>query len=200
MELPEGRLKSGKPESHDIFSNEMYPFSATRDLTSASALVVDPSHPDASFFATALTSAGFRVTVVESFQEARRRLASHAPTLLITETRLEAYNGLHLVVWLESLPARTVTIVTSHIADHFLQMEAERLGATFVVKPITRADFLAAVYRTLTRRPGESPIRPPFERRMRERRASDSAYVPDRRLADRRRDAAVLIEQSSRRP
>ena len=67
-------------------------------LSSAEALVVEPSVRDAVFWSTELTASGFRVTVASNFQEARVRLGVRPPSLLLTEVRLGDYNGLHLVL------------------------------------------------------------------------------------------------------
>ena len=151
------------------------------------------------FLRKVLASAGFDAVSVERFEDAQARLRSAPPTLLITEIRLDAYNGLHLVLYAQSIRPGTAAIVTSYAADSLLRPDTEGLGATYVMKPVHRTDLLAAVFRTLAHRPGAvDPIRPPFERRLRDRRARDGSPLrPDRRQGERRRDAAVLMEQSA---
>ena len=80
-------------------------------------------------------------------------------------------------------------IVVTTVADPVLQAEAERMNATFILKPTTKQEFLAAIYRTLFRSADDpAPIRPTFERRVSERRLPDAAAIDaERRLAQRRR-------------
>src|SRR5204863_10193266 len=119
-----------------------------------------------------LSDMGFQVTVSDDFRDARGRLMS-APALLVTELRLGEYNGLHLVFRAKSVRSDMAAIIRTQIADPLLQLEAERMGATFVPKATTAVEFRAAVCRTVFGRPDSSmePIRPPFERRHGERRS-----------------------------
>ena len=167
--------------------------------TRASALVVEPSLAEALSVVSMLSQLGFRVTVGDNFHEAKARLLMR-PALLVTELRLGEYNGLHLVLRGKSTRSDMAAIVTSEIADPVLHAEAERLGATFVLKPVTAEDFRAAVCRTLFRLADSSaePIRPPFERRGGNRRTVPPAeHDPERRVSDRRRDVTTLIQHAA---
>lgn len=165
------------------------------------ALVVEPAHSDATFIASSLSAVGFAVTLTDNFQEAKALLATRPPLVLITEIRLGAYNGLHLAFHSRSLPPRrTIVTMTSH-PDPVLQRDSEQAGATFVLKPVTAQDLIAAVYRTALRKPGPDgvvePIRPPFERRRGERRSiAQVLAAADRRSTDRRREIAGLMLRS----
>ena len=163
-----------------------------------STLIVEPAPADASFLSAALVSGGFSVASVEGFGEARAWLEAAPPILLIAESRLGAYNGLHLVLHARSIRPNMAAIVISHVVDPVLRAEAERLGATHVEKPVTRVDLLAAVFRTLARKTGgvADPIVAPFERRERARRVHGEAPLhEERRRRERRRDLPALIEQ-----
>jgi DNA-binding response OmpR family regulator len=178
-----------------IFSVE----STNAQRTGPTALVVEPSLADALFLVSSLSDLGFRVTVCDNFQDAKTRLLA-APALLVTELRLGEYNGLHLVFRAKSVRAETAAIIRTQIADPLLQLEAERMGATFVLKTTTAEEFRAAVCRTLLRETGSlEPIRPPFERRHHERRAAVPASIqqPERRVRERRVDIATLIGHES---
>jgi CheY-like chemotaxis protein len=158
----------------------------------ASALIVDPVLADALFLVTAVSSAGFRVTVADGFAEALERLGMY-PALLIAAIRLGEYNGLHLVLRGKAARPNLAAIVTSTTPDPVLQHEAEQLGATFILKPITTEELRAAIVRTMFRTAASGPIRPPFERRKAERRILQTpAYEPERRVRDRRRDGSLL--------
>ena len=157
------------------------------------ALVVDRDGPDAVLAVSALTSVGFTVMLADTFEIAKQLLITHPPLVMVTEVRLGAYNGLQLAIRAAGMQPPVSVIVTSETADAVLQRDAERIGATFVVKPLTTADLIAAVFRTALRRPNADgvvePVRPPFERRFGDRRAKSTNIIDfERRGTDRRRD------------
>lgn len=69
-----------------------------------------------------------------TFEEARQRLISNPPDLLVTSVRLDAHNGLHLV-YLAARCARTRSIVHLTSEDSALASEAEAAGAFVVREP-----------------------------------------------------------------
>ena len=165
-----------------------------------SALVVEPNELDMVSIVSALAGAGFTVSATDNYQDAKTLLATHPPLVLVTEVRLGAYNGLQLALRAESAVPRITVVVASGFADPVLQRDAERAGATFALKPLTGDELLAAVYRTALRRPSAGvfePIRPPFERRLTERRQASAEVDIDRRLATRRRDIASLLVRAA---
>ena len=162
-----------------------------------SALVVERTLPDALAIVSMLAGCEFHVTVAETFTKAKLRLSAEPPGVLITEVRLGEYNGLHLVLRGKSVRPDMAAIVLSTVADSMLQTDAEAMGATFILKPVDQKDLGAAVIRTLCNpvNPDGSrtPIRPPFERRTADRRASALPLEPDRRRGERRRDIPSLL-------
>lgn len=163
-------------------------------MTSASALIAEPVLADALLLVATVSSLGFHVTVADNFHDAQERLRV-PPVLLIADIRLGEYNGLHLVLRGKSARRNLAAIVTSAIEDGVLQSDAEQMGATFMIKPVSAKELRAAIGRTLLRS-SDSPVRAPFERRKSERRASaDRPYQPDRRGPDRRRDLDLIIHQ-----
>ena len=163
----------------------------------ATALVVEPSVAETLFLVSSLSELGFQVNVSDNFRDARALLMS-APALLVTELRLGEYNGLHLVFRAKSIRADIAAVIRTQIADPLLQLEAERMGATFVLKTTSPVEFRAAVSRTLMRKTDSfEPIRPPFERRHRERRAALAMpeHMPDRRVSERRVDISRIIRE-----
>jgi DNA-binding NtrC family response regulator len=159
------------------------------------ALVVEPLVPNLLSILSILTVLGFDSTVAETFKDARKALAAARPSLLITDIRLQDYNGLHLVLrgrgqW-QGLPS----VVTAQTGDEVLSREAERLGATFVTMPATTEELAAAICRTVFSARGENdaPIRPPFERRREERRRlSEATLVAAERRTGERRQARPM--------
>jgi DNA-binding response OmpR family regulator len=176
-------------------------FSIDAGLTGAyTALVVEPSAADAVWIALLLSELGFHVVVSDTFQDARAQMTV-APALLVTELRLGEYNGLHLVLRGKSAHPELAAIVTSRIDDPVLYTEAEQLGATYVLKNAGAQEFRAAVLRTVFRTdPQAEAIRPPFERRIaNRRRKAIPDHQPELRVAERRRQVSSLIQRDAPR-
>jgi DNA-binding response OmpR family regulator len=167
----------------------------------ASALVVEPYLPHLLFILSTLSSLQFDVIVADTFKDAKAALLSARPALVITDVRLREYNGLHLVLRGRSAWKDLPAIVTSSMDDAVLRDETERLGATFVTLPIATTEMTAAICRTVLDTPrAAEPVRPPFERRHRERRLDRNRLVIERRRFDRRRDPAAALRQLSTFP
>lgn len=154
-----------------------------------SVLVVEPALDELLFVTSMLSSAGFHVTAAGSFAQARALLGGSRPfALLFTALRLGMYNGLHLVVRARCVQPTVAAVVTASAEDAMLQAEAEDLGATFVVKPTTSQECIAAILQTVFRSDTSTgPIRPPFERRHGERRGTSQPIGEERRRSERRR-------------
>lgn len=161
-----------------------------------SVLIVEPGVEELVRVAAALSRVGFHVTTTETFAQARAWLSIAQPSVLITTVRLGSYNGLHLVLRGSATDPALAALVTSPTEDAVLRADAEAMGATFLVKPVSEADLLAALLRTVYQR-DRRPIQPPFERRARERRTEAAVCSEERRLADRRRDLLALVRGSS---
>jgi DNA-binding NtrC family response regulator len=178
-----------------LFIRTIAPLGAVNSATamippaSVSVLVVDPVATDRVFTGAALSAAGFHVTVSETFASAKERMAARRPSVLIAEVCLAEYNGIHLVIR-GLATGKLAAVVTCGHEDPVLRDTAEKLGATFVVKPITASEMVAAVLRTLLRNEStKAPLRAPFERRLSDRRGPTAigiAPVLERRLSDRR--------------
>jgi DNA-binding NtrC family response regulator len=77
------------------------------------------------------------VKAVGTFEEARRCLHEQTFDVLLTDVRLGAFNGLQLAVLARDVNPTTQIIVFSGFDDAVLRSEAEHLGATYLVKPVT---------------------------------------------------------------
>ena len=166
-----------------------------------SALVVQPVPVDLFFAISALSLVGFQTRVADSFEEARDLIVVQPPAVLVADIRLGAYNGLHLVLRGKRARPTLAAIITTDWPDSVLMAEAEAMGATFLLKPTTREELLAAVFRTLFRSTDEAgitPIRGPFERRQGERRIAVATPAADneRRHQPRRRDVVTFVQSS----
>lgn len=154
-------------------------------------LIVEPALDELLQMVSALAGTPFRVTAAETFAQARALLSSQPPAVLVAAIQLGDFNGLHLVLRGKTVSPALAAIVTSPVPDPVLQADAEAMGATFVVKPYSTRDLVAAIMRTYYKRePGEI-IRAPFERRVRERREAAEGFQPERRRAERRRDLTL---------
>jgi DNA-binding NtrC family response regulator len=169
----------------------------------SSALVVEPNSSDMMLIKSALDSAGFTVTGADNFKDAGSLLIETPPSVLVTEIRLGAYNGLQLAYRGKSMKPPMTIVLTSGYRDPVLERDVERIGATFVLKPVTARDFLAAVYRSALRQASSKgtfePIQPPFERRQTERRQFPTDGLPnDERRGTERRYSVPLASRLSR--
>ena len=108
------------------------------------ALVVATDSVERLATTCALDEAGYGVTAVDSFERARVQLAAIAPHVLITDVRLESFNGLHLV-WEQSFRRVPVPAIVMHdFGDAALESDARELGCLFLVKPVQRDVLLNA--------------------------------------------------------
>jgi len=115
-----------------------------------------------------------RATVCRDFISARARLLASPPDLLVTNLRLDEYNGLHLVLLASSGAGTTRSIVHSDRPDPYLIREARSIGAFF--EQTERLSYSLAGYLS-------------FELPHKDRRHSDrydrrSAFRGGRRSAD----------------
>ena len=100
-----------------------------------------------------LSAAGYLVTSVSVFEEAKQRLSIAPPDLLMADVRLGAYNGLHLIVRGRADHPDMSAIVSHTVRDPVLEAEAKNAGAVYVVKPLEAAALLEIVRDLLAGRP-----------------------------------------------
>lgn len=139
----------------------------------------------------ALTGLGFAVAVVTDFDDARTRVTTEPPDLLVTDARLGAFNGLHLVFAAKSVKPALAVIVVGDAEDLPLSSEAERAGAAFVLGPPSDVDLSGAIRRVLHARTVDAA----------ERRQEADRREPDARAQDlygRLEDKRQAIERERR--
>ncbi len=95
-------------------------------------LLVGRSGGVASTLASDLASAGYQTLVASEFGEAKALLAKR-PSVLITEIKLGAYNGLHLAIRARALGTPALVIGEP---DPVLEADAKRQRALYVTPPI----------------------------------------------------------------
>jgi DNA-binding NtrC family response regulator len=100
-------------------------------------LIVDDDQSLVEVLERALSEAGLDVVAHTTFEGAREALRSERFDALLTDVRLGAFNGLQLAVVARDLYPDMQIVVFSGFDDPVLRSEAEHIGATYVVKPIT---------------------------------------------------------------
>lgn len=110
-------------------------------------LIVDDDRATRVGLATLLADAGYDTVTASSVPTAMRALAHEQPDLLIVDIRLEDYNGLQLVAM---APMPLPAIVVTGFADPALEADARRLGADYLLKPVSPPALLALIARKLS--------------------------------------------------
>ena len=101
-------------------------------------LIVDDDDRVLDALARALRHAGEDgVVAVSTFVDAKRALHEDRFDVLISDVRLGAFNGLQLAVLARDKSPHIQLIMFSGFDDPVLRVEAERLGAVYLVKPVT---------------------------------------------------------------
>ncbi len=108
-------------------------------------MIVEDDAATLAGWAAFIHAAGFSVVPLSSFAEAHRLMPFARPDVLVTDIRLGEYNGLQLVVQAGTLDPPPFVIVTSGFEDPVLTAEAERMGATFLRKPVQPAQLMALI-------------------------------------------------------
>lgn len=93
---------------------------------------------------------GYDVVPFQRFEDARTFLETRTPDALVVDVRLGLYNGLQLAHLARQLSPHMVLIAISGFDDTVLKAEAQRAGATFLMKPIEAEDLRRLL-------PGTSP-------------------------------------------
>jgi len=96
-------------------------------------LIVDDDAATRESLAMLLEDAGYGVLTASTVPSALKIMADREPDLLITDIRLDAYNGLQLIAM---APKRIPAIVVTGFADPSLEADARRMGADYLLKPV----------------------------------------------------------------
>lgn len=88
-----------------------------------------------------LSSIGHHARLVSDFLCAKHEVDAHPPQLLITQLKLGAFNGLHLVARARGRGLSSRAIVIGE-ADTVLADEARQLDAHYVVAPLEEDRFI----------------------------------------------------------
>ena len=123
----------------------MAPDSPSPETETGIVLLIDDDESVLTTLRRWIEPLGREVATCRSFHEARDYLSSNTPAVLVVDVRLQGYNGLQFVVWAKDKRPEILCVVLTGFDDPVLRAETERLGARFLVKPVVRADFLAAL-------------------------------------------------------
>ena len=124
------------------------------ERAACTAVVVDADPAARGSIVKILREAGYRVSSLGSFQEAKPFLATTQPDLLIADIRLDHFNGLQLVIERRDDHPERASIVTNAYADQVLERDARRVGAPYLVKPVSPVELLRVAAGLLE--PGQS--------------------------------------------
>jgi DNA-binding response OmpR family regulator len=127
---------------------------------SALVILVNADPRALRYLEATLAQEGYLVAAVDSFLEARDLLESVTPDLLVTDIRLERYNGLQLAIR-SHFDHPDVPVIVTHIEeDPVAEAEARRYGVTFVAAPLENSNFLSSVRSLVdSRRQAQRPMR-----------------------------------------
>ncbi len=119
----------------------------------ARILVVDDDEAYLAGVKEWLEAAGFEPIVANTFEAGKRALRDFAPDLLLVDVRLGAFNGFQL---LSTGQVQIPAIVVTGFDDLVLRADADRFGATYVVKPVSPAVLLELIANKLA----DGPVLP----------------------------------------
>src|SRR5262245_53726421 len=115
------------------------------DAMSALILLVESDRAVLERTEALLSSAGHLVAAVSTYHDARHLMDSVSPDLLVVGVRLDAFNGMHLAVRCRRKYPLPPVMITSPGPDAVVEMEAERIGAKFLVDPANNPAFLPRI-------------------------------------------------------
>jgi DNA-binding response OmpR family regulator len=110
-------------------------------------LIVDDDAQLLDAIRRAFSEAGREVIAHSTFEGARRALREESFDALVTDVRLGAFNGLQLAVIARDTHPDIRIIVFSGYDDPVLRHDAETIGATYLVKPVSFSELMAALNR-----------------------------------------------------
>jgi FixJ family two-component response regulator len=112
--------------------------------------VVDDDRQVLKYLTEMLQDAGYDTVACERYPDAKTLVGTSRPDLLLTDIRLGAYNGLQLAFYARDRHPNLPVVVLTGFEDPTLRDEANRSGAIFLMKPVTRKTLLETISSALT--------------------------------------------------
>jgi two-component system response regulator RegA len=110
-----------------------------------SLLIVDDDVAVLDTLSRYLADHDLRVVSCSDFEEAKHHIIAVRPDIVLTDVRLGAFNGLQLAMLARDVRPDARVVVFSGFDDPVLKEEARRIGATYLVKPITGRTLFEAL-------------------------------------------------------
>lgn len=144
-----------------------------------SILIIEDDLTFSLMLTTWLGKKGFDVAAVSCVAEARRRVASAAYDLIISDLRLPDSDGIDLLKWLkDNYPAIPLIMMTSY-AEIQTAVQAMKLGAAdYIAKPLNPEELLAKIREIVPSPDGEKPAGAQAERKTTARRKAAGSQAP----------------------
>jgi CheY-like chemotaxis protein len=112
-------------------------------------LVIDDDEHALEGIVELLRDDGHDVTGATTYESAKQLLATASFDMLVTDVRLRAFNGLHLVMQVRTdYPDMAVVIITGY-DDPTMELEAGRYRAALARKPIKPQEFVRTIHDAL---------------------------------------------------
>jgi DNA-binding response OmpR family regulator len=119
-------------------------------------LVVDTHEPLLTRLVEILTAAGHHVVSCRCFEDGKRYLQRETPHAIVTELRLGAFNGLHLILLARQKAPDIAAVVYSGSEDSGIRLDAASGGACYLDKETLPGSLLAHLSSRLTAEPRRS--------------------------------------------
>jgi len=107
------------------------------DAAVTSLLIVDDDVSVLTVLSRYLAESGFRVASSSVFEDAKEHISTDCPDVVITDVRLGAFSGLQLAILARAMRPDTRVVVFSGFDDPVLKEEARRIGAAYLLKPVS---------------------------------------------------------------
>jgi DNA-binding NtrC family response regulator len=105
-------------------------------------LLVDQNESVLNRLVEIVTAAGHTAVPCRSFEEGRRYLRRETPHAIVTELRLGAFNGLHLVLLARQNAPEIAAVVYSGHADSGMRSDAVSGGASYLDRDTLLANLM----------------------------------------------------------
>jgi DNA-binding NtrC family response regulator len=105
-------------------------------------LLVDCDQAQLNGLGEMIAAGGYTVVSCHDFDSGRRYLQTHTLGAVVTDLRLGAFNGLHLILLAKQTAPAVAAIVYSGREDSGMRQEAVLGGATYLEKETLRSSLL----------------------------------------------------------